>query len=64
MTYHPGETNVRMANVIIINKVNTADRKDILTVRENVRMNPKALIIEAASPIRWSDPTWSGARGS
>jgi predicted GTPase len=52
VTYHPGETNVRMAGVVIINKVQTADRQDILTVRDNVkRINPEATIIEAASPI-------------
>jgi len=52
VSYHPGETNVRMADVIIINKVQTADRQDILTVRDNVkRINPDAVIIEAASPI-------------
>ena len=55
--YHPGEANVRMADVIIINKAHTADRKDILAVRENVhRMNPRALIIEAASPISVERP--------
>ncbi|MDD1767741.1 MAG: cyclic 2,3-diphosphoglycerate synthase [Methanomassiliicoccales archaeon] len=52
MTFHPGETNVRMADVVIINKIQTADRQDILTVRENIKsMNPDATIIEAASPI-------------
>ena len=52
VSYHPGETNVRMADVIIINKVQTADRQDSLTVRDNVkRINPDAVIIEAASPI-------------
>ncbi len=58
MTYHPGETNVRMADIVVINKVNTADRKDILTVKENVRkLNPDALIIEAASPIKVDNPS-------
>jgi predicted GTPase len=58
MTYHPGETNVRMADVVVINKVNTADRKDILTVRENIRkLNPDATVIEAASPIKVDDPS-------
>jgi predicted GTPase len=57
ISYHPGETNVRMADLIIINKVQTADRQDILTVKENVsKLNPRALIIEAASPIRVDDP--------
>lgn len=52
MTFHPGETNVRMADVVIINKIQTADRQDILTVRDNIKsMNPDATIIEAASPI-------------
>jgi predicted GTPase len=55
--YHPGEANVRMADVVIINKAHTADRKDILSVRENVhRMNPRALVIEAASPITMDSP--------
>jgi predicted GTPase len=55
--YHPGEANVRMADVVIINKAHTADRKDILSVRENVhRMNPRALVIEAASPITVDSP--------
>ncbi len=57
ITYYPGETNVRMADVIIINKVQTADRNDILTVKQNCRAaNPRALIIEAASPISVDRP--------
>jgi predicted GTPase len=57
ISYHPGETNVRMADVIIINKVQTADRQDILTVKENIAiLNPRALVIEAASPIMVDDP--------
>ena len=52
ITYHPGETNLRMADVIVINKVETAYPEDIETVRENARAsNPDALILEAASPI-------------
>ncbi len=51
-SYYPGEVNVLTADVIIINKVQTADRGDILKVKENCkRLNPRALIIEAASPI-------------
>ncbi|MGD1059966.1 MAG: cyclic 2,3-diphosphoglycerate synthase [Methanomassiliicoccales archaeon] len=57
ITYYPGETNVRMADVIIINKVQTADRDDILIVKQNCRsVNPTALIIEAASPISVDRP--------
>ena len=56
-TYHPGETNVRAADVFVINKVDTADREAVLTVRENLaRLNPNAIIIEAASPLTVDDP--------
>jgi predicted GTPase len=52
LTYYPGETNLRMANVIIINKVDTADPQKVRQVRENIRMaNPNATVLEAASPI-------------
>ncbi|WP_018963356.1 cyclic 2,3-diphosphoglycerate synthase [Coprothermobacter platensis] len=52
VTYHPGEINVRMADVIVINKEDTADFEDIEMVRENVRnVNPNAVIIDAASPL-------------
>jgi len=55
--YHSG-VNVRMADVIIINKVDTASLEDIHFVRENVHcMNPTATIIEAASPIQVDDPS-------
>jgi predicted GTPase len=52
VTHHPGEANLRMANVVIINKVDTASLENINRVKENVRtVNPNALILEAASPI-------------
>jgi len=57
ITYHPGETNLRMADVVIINKVDTADPTDIATVRKNVKtLNPDATIVEAASPITVDNP--------
>ncbi|HVO85956.1 MAG TPA: cyclic 2,3-diphosphoglycerate synthase [Candidatus Eisenbacteria bacterium] len=57
LAYHPGETNVRMADVIIINKVDTADPQKVNQVRENVRMiNPKAIILDAASPVTADKP--------
>ncbi len=57
LAYHPGETNLRMADVVIINKVDTADLEAISRVRDNVRsVNPKAIMIEAASPISVGDP--------
>ncbi len=57
VAYHPGETNLRMADVVVINKVDTADPTNIETVRKNVkRLNPNAIIIEAASPITVGKP--------
>jgi len=57
LTYHPGETNLRMADVVVINKVDTADLDPITRVRDSVRsVNPKAIMIEAASPISVGDP--------
>ncbi|HLE51096.1 MAG TPA: GTPase, partial [Anaerolineales bacterium] len=56
-SYHPGEANARAADVFVINKVDTADPDNVITVRENLRrMNPDALIVEAASPLFVDDP--------
>jgi predicted GTPase len=56
LTYHPGETNLRMADVVVINKVDTADPANIKLVKENVkRVNPTAIVIEANSPITVED---------
>ncbi len=52
ISYYPGETNLRMADVVVINKIDTADYEDIEEVRENVmEVNPNAIIIDAASPL-------------
>ncbi|MEM3613566.1 MAG: GTP-binding protein, partial [Candidatus Bathyarchaeia archaeon] len=52
VSYHPGEANLRMAHVVIINKVDTADSKNVSLVKENIRrVNPDAIILEASSPI-------------
>ena len=57
LQYHPGETNLRMANVVVINKVDTADFANILEVQRNIRLvNPTATIIQGASPIFVDDP--------
>ncbi len=57
LTYYPGETNLRMADVVIINKVDTADYASVLKVRDNIyRVNPGATILEAASPIQVDAP--------
>jgi predicted GTPase len=57
LSYYPGGTNVLLADVFVINKVDTADAQNVLTVRENLRkMNPTAIIIEGASPLFVDDP--------
>jgi len=63
MTYHPGETNLRKADVIIINKVDTADPTNVATVRKNAKtVNSNATIIEAASPITVDNPKLINAK--
>lgn len=57
LRYHPGETNLRMADVVVINKVDTADQVNIHTVQQNIRsVNEKAMIVKGASPIFVDDP--------
>lgn len=57
LLYHPGETNLKLADLIIINKIDSANAADINTVRENIeKVNPKAQVIEAASPISVEEP--------
>jgi predicted GTPase len=57
LTYHPGETNLRLADIVIINKVNTASAKNVMMLRKNIRAaNPNAKIIEAASIINIDKP--------
>lgn len=57
LTYYPGAANFRMADVIVVNKVDTADLAAISAVRDSAAaVNPQAVIIEAASPIFLPDP--------
>jgi predicted GTPase len=57
LLYHPGEANLRMADVIVINKVDTARADNVTLVRQNAHnANPRAIIVEAASPIYPDDP--------
>ncbi len=52
LSYFPGETNLRMADVIIINKEDSADWKNIQVVRKSImKVNPEAVVVDAASPI-------------
>lgn len=58
LTYYPSELNIRMADVVIINKMDTATPESIDTVRKNIELiNPKAIVIDGASPIRVDDAT-------
>jgi predicted GTPase len=58
LSYFPGEVNLRMADAVIINKVESAYPENVNIVRENIRkVNPKAMVIEAASPISVDDPS-------
>jgi len=54
--YYPGETNVRLADVFVINKVDTADSENVIMVRRNLfELNQDALVIEGASPLYVDD---------
>ncbi len=58
LKYYPGEVTLRIADVTIINKIDSADAEAIQLVRENIeKVNPKAIIIDGASPIRVVDPS-------
>ncbi len=57
LTYYPGETNLRMADVVVINKVDSADLDSVNRLRENIRrVNRDAPIVEAASPVFLDHP--------
>jgi predicted GTPase len=57
VTYHPGEANLRMADVVVINKIDTADLAQTSKVRANIeRVAPEAIVVDAASPIFVDDP--------
>lgn len=57
LRYYPGEVNLRMADVVVINKIDSADPAGVETVRANVaKVNPAATVVAAASAIRVDDP--------
>jgi len=57
LSYFPGEVNLRRAGVVVINKVDTAPRKDIETVRQNIHAaNPHAAVVETACRVSVSAP--------
>jgi predicted GTPase len=62
LSYYPGEANARLADVVVINKIDTADFEEVNAVRANIwSINPEAMVIEAAPPISEEDP--DGVRG-
>lgn len=57
ISYYPGETNLILADVIVINKIDTADPDDVDIVRENIAIyNPEAIVIDGASPVSVEKP--------
>jgi predicted GTPase len=57
LSYYPGEVNLRTADVVVINKIDSADLADIETVRANIAaVNPDAVVIDAASMLTIEDP--------
>jgi predicted GTPase len=57
LSYYPGEVNLRRAHAVVINKVDTAQQRDIETVRQNVKLNnPKAAVFEMASRVTVEHP--------
>jgi len=57
VTYYPGMTNLLLADVIVINKEETANPEGIDTVRKNIeKWNPNAIVIDASSPIFVDNP--------
>ena len=58
LSYYPGEVTLRMADVVIINKMDSAAPEAIQTVRQNIaNVAPKAIVVDAASPIKVDDPS-------
>ena len=58
LNYYPGEANLRLADVVVMNKMDSAAPEDIQTVRENIaKVNPNATVIDGASPISVEDPS-------
>src|ERR1022692_4657969 len=57
LSYFPGEVNLRRADVVVINKVDTAEQRDIETVRQNIKLhNPKAVVLEMACRVSVPSP--------
>lgn len=58
LRYYPGEVTLRLADVVVINKIDSAPPEGVQTVRESIeKVNPKAVVIDGASPIRVDNPS-------
>ena len=58
LTYYPGEVTLRLADVVVINKMDSGSPEGIQEVRENInKVNPEAIVIDGASPIKVDDPS-------
>ena len=58
LRYYPGEVTLRLADVVVINKMDSAAPEDIQIVRESIeKVAPKAIVIDSASPIKVDDPS-------
>jgi len=57
LSYYPGEVTMRIADVVVINKMDSASPENIQTVRESIaKVNPSAIVIDGASPIKVDNP--------
>lgn len=57
MSYYPGEITLRLADVVVINKIDTSSPENIQVVRDNIALvNPKAIVVDAASPLTVDNP--------
>jgi predicted GTPase len=57
LSYYPGEASLRMANVVVINKMETASPENIQIVRQSIqKVNPTAVVVDGASPIKVDNP--------
>ena len=66
LLYHPGETNLRMADVVVVNKIDSARREDVERVLKDIAaVNPRATVVRAESPVTLEDgPPVAGAAGA
>jgi predicted GTPase len=58
LNYFPGEVNLRLADIVVINKIDSSEPAKIQEVRENIaKVNPDAIVVDGASPIKVDDPS-------